>query len=126
MDGLEHAGRPHHHARDEHSKRVTCASAIYAMIYASASRGPDATVAEAATAHGTSSGSCPGLRVLADVMTSLAHSNARPQIISTTFAGGNRGFQAGNITGHVNAEFHHHAPGSFLTRPELHAAGRQN
>jgi hypothetical protein len=34
---------------------------------------------------------------------------ALPQPINN-FAAGNHGFQAGAITGNVNAEFHHHAP----------------
>jgi hypothetical protein len=47
---------------------------------------------------------------------------ALPQPVNNTFAHGNYGFQAGVITGHVNAEFHHHAPGRPPARPELHAA----
>ncbi|GAB7336900.1 hypothetical protein MBLNU13_g01179t1, partial [Cladosporium sp. NU13] len=46
--------------------------------------------------------------------TSLADGVAAPRSINTTFAGGNRGFQAGTITGHVNAEFHHHAPDTVV------------
>lgn len=38
---------------------------------------------------------------------------ALPQPIHNTFAAGNHGFQAGTITGHVNAEFHHHASGTI-------------
>jgi hypothetical protein len=37
---------------------------------------------------------------------------ALPQPVNNTFADGNHGFQAGIITGHVKAEFHHHAPGT--------------
>jgi hypothetical protein len=44
-------------------------------------------------------------------MTSLANGGNALQAINNNFAEGNRGFQAGAITGHVNAEFHHYAPG---------------
>jgi hypothetical protein len=38
------------------------------------------------------------------------------QHVNNTFADGNYGFQAGIITGHFKAEFHHHPPGT--ARPE--------
>jgi len=44
-------------------------------------------------------------------MTSLANGGKTLQTINNNFAEANRGFQAGAITGHVNAEFHHYAPG---------------
>ncbi|KAM0688913.1 hypothetical protein Q7P36_010989 [Cladosporium allicinum] len=47
-------------------------------------------------------------------MTFLANGGNALQAINNNFAEGNRGFQAGTITGHVNAEFHHYAP----ERPE--------
>lgn len=71
------------------------------------------------TAAGAASDCAVYLRVQAGVSlsamvspTSLADGVAAPRSINTTFAGGNRGFQTGTITGHVNAEFHHHAPGT--------------
>jgi hypothetical protein len=45
---------------------------------------------------------------------------ALPQLINNTFADSNYGLQAAVITGHVNAEFHHHAPGTV--RPSSYAA----
>lgn len=44
-------------------------------------------------------------------MTSLANGAAPLQNTNTNFAEGNYGFQAGTITGHINAEFHQYAPG---------------
>ena len=43
----------------------------------------------------------------------LTNDKALPQFINNTFADGNHGFQAGIITGHVKAEFYHHAPGTI-------------
>jgi len=44
-------------------------------------------------------------------MTSLAYGGNALQAINNDFAEGNRGFQAGTITGHVDTEFHYYAPG---------------
>jgi hypothetical protein len=52
----------------------------------------------------------------------LADGDASSRSINTTFADGNHGFQAGTITGHVNAEFHHYASGRSSARPGLRAA----
>ncbi|GAB7336885.1 hypothetical protein MBLNU13_g00805t2 [Cladosporium sp. NU13] len=48
---------------------------------------------------------------------SLTAGDAPFRSINTTFADGNYGLQAGTITGHVNTEFHHHAPERAETPP---------
>lgn len=53
-------------------------------------------------------------------MAPLADGDAPFRSINTAFADGNRGFQAGAITGHVNAEIHHYAPGRSWTGPTSH------
>jgi hypothetical protein len=51
---------------------------------------------------------------------------ALPQPINNTFADSNYGLQAAIITGHVNAEFHHYAPGVSQTQPASHATIRES
>jgi hypothetical protein len=73
---------------------------------------------EAALSHVAQSGSTTRLNSSEPFGLSMnmnapsVENRALPQTINNNFAAGNYGFQAGTITGHVNAEFHHHAPGT--------------
>lgn len=126
MHGLEHAGLLYHVTI--HMMKHSIMNPVYepdiCFDLCSCFTRFDTTAAKPALAHVASFGFTSWSRVSANAMTSLVRSNAQPQIINTTFADGNRGLQAGTITGHFNAEFHHHAPGRPSTRPTSHASDR--
>ena len=121
MYGLEHAGLLCHHTHDgaQQDGHVQARSVLLYHLCVCYARS-NTTEAEAASA------STSQLSVLLNAMASLADGNASFQAINTTFADGNRGFQAGTITGHVNAEFHHYAPGRPSALPASHAAKCEN